>query len=36
MPGNILSKGHVGGFGLAIDAIYGELARRDAGTNARS
>jgi tricarballylate dehydrogenase len=36
MSGNILTKGYVGGIGLAIGAIFGELAGRDAAINARS
>jgi tricarballylate dehydrogenase len=36
MTGNILTKGYVGGIGLAIGAIFGELAGRDAATNARA
>jgi tricarballylate dehydrogenase len=34
MSGNILSKGYLGGLGLAIGAIFGELAGRDAAINA--
>jgi tricarballylate dehydrogenase len=36
MTGNILTKGYVGGIGLAIGAIFGELAGRDAVTNGRA
>jgi tricarballylate dehydrogenase len=36
MSGNILTKGYVGGFGLAIGAIFGQLAGRDAATHGRS
>jgi len=36
MTGNILTKGYVGGIGLAIGAIFGELAGRDAMTNGRA
>lgn len=36
MSGNILTKGYVGGMGLAIGAIFGELAGRDAAINARA
>lgn len=36
MTGNILTKGYVGGIGLAIGAIFGELAGRDAVTNVRA
>jgi len=35
MSGNILTKGYLGGFGLTIGAVFGELAGREAGTNAR-
>lgn len=36
MSGNILTRGYVGGIGLAIGAIFGELAGRDAATNGRA
>jgi tricarballylate dehydrogenase len=36
MTGNILTKGYVGGIGLAIGAIFGELAGRDAVTHGRA
>jgi tricarballylate dehydrogenase len=36
MSGNILTKGYLGGFGLTIGAVFGELAGREAGSNARS
>lgn len=36
MSGNILTKGYIGGFGLAIGAIFGKLAGRDAATNGRA
>jgi tricarballylate dehydrogenase len=36
MSGNILTKGYVGGIGLAIGSIFGELAGRDAVTNGRT
>jgi tricarballylate dehydrogenase len=36
MSGNILTKGYVGGIGLAIGAIFGELAGRDAAINGRA
>jgi tricarballylate dehydrogenase len=36
MTGNILTKGYVGGIGLAIGAIFGELAGRDAAQYARA
>jgi tricarballylate dehydrogenase len=35
MSGNILTKGYLGGFGLTIGAVFGVLAGREAGTNAR-
>ncbi|MGH9739755.1 MAG: FAD-dependent tricarballylate dehydrogenase TcuA [Candidatus Acidiferrales bacterium] len=35
MSGNILTKGYVGGIGLAIGAIFGRLAGRDAIINVR-
>jgi tricarballylate dehydrogenase len=35
MSGNILTRGYVGGIGLAIGAVFGELAGRDAMTNGR-
>ena len=36
MSGNILTKGYLGGFGLTIGAVFGVLAGREAGTNARA
>jgi tricarballylate dehydrogenase len=36
MTGNILTRGYVGGIGLAIGAIFGELAGTDAAINARA
>jgi tricarballylate dehydrogenase len=36
MSGNILTKGYLGGFGLAIGSIFGQLAGRDAASNARA
>jgi tricarballylate dehydrogenase len=36
MSGNILTKGYLGGFGLTIGSVFGELAGRMAATNARS
>jgi len=36
MSGNILTRGYVGGIGLAIGAIFGEIAGRDAMTHGRS
>ena len=36
VSGNILTKGYLGGMGLAIGAILGELGGRDAALNARS
>jgi tricarballylate dehydrogenase len=36
MTGNILTKGYVGGIGLAIGAIFGELSGRDAMKNGRA
>jgi tricarballylate dehydrogenase len=35
MSGNILTKGYLGGFGLTIGAVFGVLAGREAGKNAR-
>jgi tricarballylate dehydrogenase len=35
MSGNILTRGYLGGFGLTIGAVFGELAGREAGTNVR-
>jgi len=32
---DLTSKGYLGGFGLTIGAVFGELAGREAGTNAR-
>jgi tricarballylate dehydrogenase len=36
MAGNILTRGYVGGIGLAIGAIFGELAGRSAAKNGRA
>jgi tricarballylate dehydrogenase len=36
MSGNILTKGYIGGFGLAIGAVFGQLAGRDAVTDGRA
>lgn len=36
MTGNILTKGYVGGIGLAIGAVFGELSGRDAMKNGRA
>jgi tricarballylate dehydrogenase len=36
MSGNILTKGYLGGIGLAIGAIFGELAGRDAASHGRN
>jgi tricarballylate dehydrogenase len=36
MSGNILTKGYLGGFGMTIGAVFGELAGRTAATNARA
>ncbi len=36
MSGNILTKGYLGGFGMTIGAVFGELAGRMAATNAGS
>ena len=36
MSGNILTKGYLGGFGLTIGSVFGELAGREAATNARA
>jgi tricarballylate dehydrogenase len=33
MSGNILTKGYLGGFGLTIGAVFGELAGREAASN---
>src|SRR5216683_6366019 len=35
MSGNILTKGYLGGFGLTIGSVFGELAGREAASNAR-
>jgi tricarballylate dehydrogenase len=35
MSGNILTKGYLGGFGLTIGSVFGELAGREAAANAR-
>ena len=32
--GNILTKGYLGGFGLTIGSVFGELAGREAASNA--
>ncbi len=34
MSGNILTKGYLGGFGLTIGSVFGELAGREAASNA--
>jgi tricarballylate dehydrogenase len=36
ITGNVLTKGYLGGMGLAMGAIFGELAGRDAATNGGS
>jgi tricarballylate dehydrogenase len=36
MSGNILTKGYLGGFGMTIGAVFGELAGRMAATNGRA
>ena len=36
MSGNLLTKGYLAGFGLTIGTVFGELAGREAATNARS
>lgn len=36
MSGNILTRGYVGGIGLAIGAIFGELAGKEAAHNGRA
>lgn len=36
MSGNILTKGYVGGIGLVIGAVFGQLAGREAANYARS
>jgi tricarballylate dehydrogenase len=36
MSGNVLTKGYLGGIGMTIGAVFGELAGREAGTNAGS
>lgn len=36
MSGNILTKGYLGGFGLTLGSVFGELAGRMAGTRARA
>jgi tricarballylate dehydrogenase len=36
MSGNILTKGYLGGFGLTIGSVFGRLAGREAGANARA
>jgi hypothetical protein len=36
ITGNVLTKGYLGGMGLAMGAICGELAGRDAATNGGS
>jgi tricarballylate dehydrogenase len=35
MSGNILTKGYLGGFGLTIGSVFGELAGREAASNVR-
>ena len=35
MSGNILTRGYLGGFGLTIGSVFGELAGREAAANAR-
>ena len=35
MSGNILTKGYLGGFGLTIGSVFGELAGTEAAANAR-
>lgn len=35
MSGNILTKGYLGGFGMTIGSVFGELAGRMAATHAR-
>jgi tricarballylate dehydrogenase len=36
MSGNILTRGYLGGFGLTIGSVFGELAGREAAANARA
>jgi tricarballylate dehydrogenase len=36
MSGNILTKGYLGGFGLTIGSVFGQLAGREAATHARA
>ena len=36
MSGNILTKGYLGGFGLTIGSVFGELGGRMAATNGRA
>jgi tricarballylate dehydrogenase len=36
MSGNILTKGYLGGFGLTIGSVFGEIAGREAASNARA
>jgi tricarballylate dehydrogenase len=36
MSGNILTKGYLGGFGLTIGSVFGELAGRGAASNVRA
>jgi tricarballylate dehydrogenase len=36
MSGNILTKGYLGGFGLTIGSVFGELAGREAASNGRA
>jgi tricarballylate dehydrogenase len=36
MSGNILTKGYLGGFGLTIGSVFGELAGREASSNGRA
>jgi len=36
MSGNILTKGYLGGFGMTIGSVFGELAGREAASNGRA
>ena len=36
MSGNILTKGYLGGFGLTIGSVFGELAGREAASHVRA
>ncbi len=36
MSGNILTRGYLAGFGMTIGSVFGELAGRQAATNART